>query len=82
MRAGYQMWSFFDKCKIRGTKRFLKQSQLRWAGHVIRMGDERNPYVVMHSRLDSGHMEMLRWANESSLKYGINLNRERYTIGI
>ena len=31
------------------------QSQLRWAGHVIRMGDERNPYVVMHSRLDCGH---------------------------
>ena len=31
------------------------QSQLRWAGHVIRMGDERNPYAVMHSRLDCGH---------------------------
>ena len=49
------MWSFFGKCKIRGTERFLMQSQLRWAGHVIRMGDERNPYVVMHNRLDCGH---------------------------
>lgn len=31
------------------------QSQLRWADHVIRMGDERNPSAVMHSRLDCGH---------------------------
>ena len=36
------------------------QSQLRWAGHVIRMSDERIPKVLMYGQLDSGHRNVGR----------------------
>ena len=45
--------NLFEKCKIGGIKTFLIQSQLRWAGHVIWMSDERIPKVLMYSQLDS-----------------------------
>ena len=36
------------------------QSQQHWAGHVIRMSDERIPTVLMHSQLDSKHRNVGR----------------------
>ena len=49
-----------EKCKIGGIETFLIQSQLRWAGHVIRMSDERISKVLMYSQLDSGRRNVGR----------------------
>ena len=50
----------FTKCIIGSTETFLMQSQLRWAGHVIRMSDDRIPNVLMYSQLDSGKRDVGR----------------------
>ena len=44
----------FAKCNIHGIETFLMQSQLRWAGHVVIMSDERMPKALLYSQLQSG----------------------------
>lgn len=44
----------FTRCKISGIESFLIQSQLRWAGHVLRMPDDRIPKIAMYSQLEGG----------------------------
>ena len=44
----------FTKCKISGIESFLIRSQLRWAGHVLRMPDDRIPKIAMYSQLQGG----------------------------
>ena len=50
----------FSFCGISGIESFLIQSQLRWAGHVVRMDDSRIPKQLMYSQLDSGNRNVGR----------------------
>jgi len=50
----------FTICNIDGMESFLIKSQLRWAGHVLRMHDDRIPKILMYSQLDSGQRNVGR----------------------
>lgn len=50
----------FTLCGISGIESFLIQSQLRWAGHVVRMEDDRIPKQLMYSQLDGGNRNVGR----------------------
>ena len=48
------------KCKIGRIKTFLLQSQLRWAGHVIRMSGDRIANIFMYGQLEVGKCNVRR----------------------
>ena len=48
------------KCKIGGIETFLLQSQLKWAGHVIRISDNRIHKILMYSQLSDGKCNVAR----------------------
>ncbi len=50
----------FALCQIDGIETFLMQSQLRCAGHVLRMHDDRIPKLLMYSQLESGQRNVGR----------------------
>ena len=50
----------YTLCGISGIEGFLIQSQLRWAGHVVRMDDSRIPKQLMYSQLDVGNRNIGR----------------------
>jgi len=41
-------------CNITGIEAFLITAQLRWTGHVLRMGDNRLPMAIFCSELEEG----------------------------
>ena len=47
-------------CDISGIEGFLIRSQLRWAGHVVRMDDDRLPKQLLYSQLDGGRRNVGR----------------------
>ena len=63
----------FLKCQIGGIETFLLQSQLRWAGHVLRMSDDRIPKILMYSQLNDGKRNIGRpWLRyKDKLKYNL-----------
>ena len=68
----------FNKFQIGTIETFLIKSQLRWAGHVLRMDDERIPKVLMYSQLDQGHRNVGRpW-----LRYKDKLKSNLSAVGI
>lgn len=44
----------FSTCGVGGSEGLLMQSQLRWAGHVIRTSDDRIPKILKFSQLSYG----------------------------
>lgn len=49
-----------EKCKLTGIEAMIITHQLRWAGHVHRMGDDRIPKQIMLSQLDRGTRDIGR----------------------
>ena len=47
-------------CNIDGIESFPMRSQLRWAGHVVRMQDDRIPKILMYSQLEGGQRNVGR----------------------
>jgi len=42
-----------ERCKMTGIEVFLRQAQLRWSGHLVRMPDTRLPKAIFYSQLSS-----------------------------
>lgn len=49
----YTSADLFEKCKLGGIETFLVQSQLQWAGYVLRICDNQIPKDSMYSQLHS-----------------------------
>jgi len=43
-----------ERCKMTGIEAFLRQAQLRWSSHLVRMPDTRLPKAIFYSQLSSG----------------------------
>ena len=71
----------FARCGIRGIETFLMQSQQTWTGHVIRMGDERLPKILMYRKLKDGKRNtgMPWFSYRDKLKY--NLSASKILVG-
>ena len=71
----------FARCRIGGIETFLMKSQLRWAGHVVRMSDERIPKILMYGELKDGKRNTGRpWLRyRDKLKY--NLSATKIPVG-
>ena len=70
-----------EMCGITSVQSLLLKSQLRWAGHVVRMDDSRIPKALLYSQLKEGRRRMgrpcLRYKDtlKSNLKScGLNLS--------
>ena len=60
-----------EKCGLTSIEALLVQSQLRWAGHVVRMSDDRISKALLYGQLkDCG-----RHAGRPLLRYKHNLKR-------
>jgi len=42
-----------ERCKMTGIEAFLRQAQLCWSGHLVRMPDTRLPKAIFYSQLSS-----------------------------
>ena len=63
-----------SRCQITGIEAFMMRSQLRWAGHVVRMQDDRLPKAVLYGQLTTTRpmgRPLLRYKDK--LKANINL---------
>lgn len=72
-------FEILSRCQIDGIESYLMKSQLRWAGHVVRMDNSRLPKILLYGQLESPMRPMgrplLRYkdklkANISTLKLG------------
>ena len=68
-----------QRAKMKSVHAFLKRSQIRWAGHVFRMPDERLPKRLLYGKLSEGkrslggQRKLYKDTLKASLKsYGIN----------
>ena len=46
--------NILERCGIASIESFVTRAQLRWAGHVVRMGPERIPKALMFGKLHPG----------------------------
>ncbi len=44
-----------QRCAQTGIEQHIKHAQLRWSGHLVRMGDGRIPKDVFYGEMDVGH---------------------------
>ncbi len=65
-------------CHIQGTESMIMSAQLRWAGHLIRMSDERIPKAVLYGQLSHGD----RSTGRPRLRYKDTLKQNLSSCGI
>ncbi|KXJ17990.1 putative uncharacterized transposon-derived protein F52C9.6 [Exaiptasia diaphana] len=70
--------SVLERCKIEGIESILVKYRLRWAGHLVRMEDNRIPKALFYGELTSGqrlrggqHKRFLKGDASRSLKSGV-----------
>ena len=66
------------RCKISGIEALLIKSQMRWAGHVVRMNEDRLPKIALYGQLSSAVRPMGR----PLLRYKDKLKANISTLGI
>ena len=50
--------SVLDQAEVTSIETLIVKNQLRWTGHVIRMGDERLPKQIFYSELSEGKRDV------------------------
>ena len=66
------------RCKISGIEALLIKSQMRWAGHVVRMNEDRLPKIALYGQLSSA----VRPMGCPLLRYKDKLKANISTLGI